>query len=103
MSDNNIKVKSKQIEMIKTMWKTFLPLIKYILGKIMVRITQDELLDEELAEICITILEKSVSLTRTKTDDVLLQLVVDGFRETVSEDAVSVGSYTDVSLSSTRE
>lgn len=58
-----------------------LPLVKYVISKLLERIDDKDLMDEQLAEICIDILKVAVRLTRTKADDKLLEVAVEAFRE----------------------
>ena len=67
------------------MLSLFLPIIRYAIGKLLAQIDDKDLMDEQLAEICIDILKVAVKLTRTKADDKILEIAVDAFRERDTE------------------
>ena len=53
-----------------------LPLASKIISDAVAKIPDNEELGEKLIEICITILQKAVKLTKTDMDDKLLETVV---------------------------
>ena len=52
-----------------------LPLASKIIGDAVAKIPENEELGEKLIEICILILKKAVTLTKTDMDDQLLEVV----------------------------
>ncbi len=58
------------------MFSFLLPLASKIISDAVAKIPDNEELGEKLVEICITILQKAVKMTKTDMDDKLLETVV---------------------------
>lgn len=64
-----------------------LPFAQQIITSAISKIPDDAELGEKLIEICLTILEKAVKLTKTDMDDQLLATVADAIRNRGEESA----------------
>ncbi len=65
---------------LKTMLSFLLPLASKVISDAVDRIPDNEELGERLIDICITILQKAVKLTKTEMDDQLLATVVESIK-----------------------
>lgn len=73
----NIKIKINNSALFwgYTMLSFLLPLASKIIGDAVAKIPENEELGEKLVEICLMILRKAVTLTKTDMDDQLLAVV----------------------------